>query len=387
MITATLQYDRTIEWNNPDAPYARFQFPFFVRSGGEDTWTELKQRLAELAPDHIVIITDTGFEAQAKRVRHYLNEVAPSSLLSFGGGEQNKNLTTIQGLGDAAIVGGATRASLFVALGGGLVGNIAGLLSGLFCRGSRFVHIPTTLLAMSDSCLSLKQGVNSSQGKNHFGMFYAPALVWCDLSFLDTLPTQETQAALCELIKNILVITPHHLEEIRAALRPSALYPKSQIARFIDLCIDAKSSLMDNDAFEKHDAVLLEYGHSIGHALELASGGRLPHGLAIGIGMVTEGTLSHQLGLLSQADLDVHYDLLRANGAPVAIPAGPEYATERLMNYLTRDNKRGYLPPAPGKIDMVLLRALGEPARTRNTVITQVFKEAVAAAIDACRAA
>jgi len=104
-------------------------------------------------------------------------------------GEHAKNLVTIHGLGNDAIRAGATRRSCIIALGGGLVGNVAGLLAALFFRGARLVHLPTTLLAMSDSCLSLKQGVNSDAGKNHFGQFYPPEFVWADLTYLRHLPT------------------------------------------------------------------------------------------------------------------------------------------------------------------------------------------------------
>jgi 3-dehydroquinate synthetase len=385
LVDTLLQFDHILEWRNPEPPHGSYRFPFHVRCSA---WTELQERLAQMVPDRLIIITDAGFPAfQAEQVRRSLHRVAPCTLLTFDGGELAKTLTTVQSLGEAALEAGTTRATIFVALGGGLVGNLTGLLAGLFCRGSRFIHIPTTLLAMSDSCLSLKQGVNSSQGKNHFGLFYAPQFVWADLTFLDSLPALEIQAALGEVIKNVLGICPHFKQEIAAALRPDARYSKAQMARFIDICIQAKSFFMRNDAFEKHDAVVLEYGHSIGHALELAAPGRLTHGIAVGIGLIVEGTLAFQLGMLSREDLQTHYELLQANGAPIAIPDDPAYDTEKLLAFLVRDNKRGYLPPTPGKIDLVLLKALGQPMRTGGTVLTQVSCQAVAAAIDACRAA
>lgn len=386
MITdATLQLDREMQWTNPDPPYAQYRFPFHVRA---NAWPELQSRLRDLAADRFILITDDSFPAHlAAQVKQQIQAVADCELLTFGGGERAKNLVTVQRLGDRALQAGATRASVFIALGGGLVGNVTGLLAGLFCRGSRFVHVPTTLLAASDSCLSLKQGVNSQVGKNHYGLFHAPVFVWSDLAFFETLPTLEIRAALNECIKNILAICPHYRAELKALLRLDALYLPSQFMRIIDLCIEAKSSLMQKDALEKHQAVTLEYGHSIGHALELAAPGKLPHGIAIGLGMVVEATISHLLGLLSDSDLQAHYELLEANGAPVAIPNHPAYTTENLLRLLAHDNKRGYLPATPDTYDMVLLKALGKPARTGNSVISHVHRSDVVAALAACRAA
>ena len=140
---------------------------------------------------------------------------------------------------------------------------------------------------------------------------------------------------------------------------------------------------MVRDALEKHDAVVLEYGHSVGHALELASHGDVPHGLAIGIGMVAEGAISRRLGMLSKSDFEAHLKLLQANGASTVIPSA--FTTETLLSIMRSDNKRGYLPPVPGRMDIVLLEQLGRPNRTGPTVLTQVDEADVRASLDSCR--
>jgi 3-dehydroquinate synthetase len=380
----TLALEREIRWKNPDPPHEEFRYTYYLRSGLQ-AWGELLELLGRLGADRFVIVSDGGFPSSlAEWVRDRIATVAPCTLLTFRAGEQAKNLATVYELGNAALHAGAIRSSVVIALGGGLAGNIAGLLAGLFLRGARLVHIPTTLLAMSDSCLSLKQGVNSELGKNHFGMFYPPQFVWTNLSFLDALPPREIRSALCELIKNVLAICPQLFDEIAGSLRPDARYSEAQIAHFVDLCIDAKCSVMRADALEKHEAVVLEYGHSVGHALELTSSGAFPHGLAVGVGMVVEATLAHHLGMLSWADLEAHYALLQANGASTAIPG--DYSTETLLDIMRNDNKRGYLPYVPGRMDIVLLTGLGQPNRTGKTVLTQVDEEEVRAALDACRA-
>ncbi|HLG77699.1 MAG TPA: 2-deoxy-scyllo-inosose synthase [Ktedonobacteraceae bacterium] len=388
--TPVLRLDRQIVWRNPDPPHSLFQFPYHLRSG-DKSWRELQERLAQLQADRFLLISETGLPAPLKAlVCERIGVVRPCLSLSFEQGERNKNILTLHQLIDAAIDAGATKASVVVALGGGLAGNVAGFLAGTLFRGIRFVHVPTTLLAASDSVISLKQGINSSFGKNHVGLFYAPAFVWSNLDLLQTLPRDETRAALCELIKNILAICPEYLEEVFRTLRMNAQYTPCQLARFIEICLEAKCSVMAEDALEKHRAIVLEYGHTIGHALELAVPGRLTHGLAVGLGMIVEATIAHLLGLLSEEDLEIHYRLLQANGAPTRIPAHEGYSTEKLFTFLEKDNKRGSRYREAGEecghFDMVLLRGLGQPNLSSDgTVLTRVERAVIEAALAACR--
>ena len=299
-----------------------------------------------------------------------LRTLVPCTFLPFGEGESGKNLVEVSHLLDAIIGAGATHASVVVALGGGLVGNVAGLVAGLCFRGLPLVHVPTTLLAQSDSVVSLKQSVNGAYGKNHAGIFQAPIFVWSYVPFLESLPEREIRAALCEAAKNALAIRPDQIPELLSIFHPQAQYSQAQLARLIELCIEAKTAIMANDALEKHEAVALEYGHTVGHAIELAARGSLPHGEAIGIGMVVEGDIARRRGMLSGDDFRLHQDLLRANGSPLVIP--PELGTEHLLRIMRRDNKRGYLPPQEGTIEMVLLEAPGRLHRTGNAGLTPV---------------
>jgi 3-dehydroquinate synthetase len=379
---ATIGLDREIHWSEHGS-LRTYSYPYHLRSG--DAWPELLGKLHALEADHFVLVTDAAFPVRpAEEAWMRLSSIGRCTLLTFQGGEHAKNLVTIHGLGNDAIRAGATRRSCIIALGGGLVGNVAGLLAALFFRGARLVHIPTTLLAMSDSCLSLKQGVNSDAGKNHFGQFYPPEFVWADLTYLRDLPTIEIQSALCELIKNVLAICPEHYDELASTLSQDGMYTEAQVQRFIALCIEAKCSVMGQDALEKQDAVILEYGHTVGHALELRSGGAIPHGLAVGMGMVVAARISHLLGMLSRQEEEAHRTLLRRNGAPTSIPL--HVSAQELLELMAHDNKRGYLPPVHGKYDMVLLERLGVPHRTGGTVLMQVDEDTVRAGIEALRA-
>jgi 3-dehydroquinate synthetase len=389
--TPTIQFDRQIEWRNPDPPHAVFRFPYYLRTGAE-SWQELQTLLAQLQADCFFLVSETGLPASLREmVGEQVGLVKrPCLPLTFERGEEHKNLATVNRLINDAIEAGASKASVIVALGGGLAGNIAGLLAGTLFRGVHFVHIPTTLLAASDSVLSLKQGVNSTFGKNHVGIYAAPAFVWANLDVLQTLPKDETRAALCELIKNVLTICPEYLDEVFDALRVNARYAPEQIARFITICLEAKCSVMAEDALEKHRAILLEYGHTLGHAFELAVPGLLTHGLAVGLGMVVEATIARMLGLLSEEDLEVHYHLLRANGALTSIPAHQGFSTERIFTFLEKDNKRGIRYRGAGEeregYDMVLLRGLGRPNLSPDgSVLTRVERSVIEAALAACR--
>jgi 3-dehydroquinate synthase/2-deoxy-scyllo-inosose synthase len=384
----SLSQDWDIRWNNPDPPYQRYRFPYHLRRGA---WEELVERVRALNADRLLVVTDTGFPGDVADVvlNRFARVQAHTSLHVLPGGEQGKNLRWIDELARAAINEHDTRASVVVAIGGGLVGNMAGLLAGLLWRGVRLVHLPTTLLAMSDSCLSLKQAVNvelggTELGKNHIGLFHAPVLVWSDLAFLDHLPAREVRAALCETAKNVVAICPDRFPAMMGRLRPDAEYSDEDLAWFIDLSIAAKCSVMAHDALEKREAVVLEYGHTIGHALEAHTHGTIPHGFAIGIGLAVEARISQALGWLSQADLEAHLALLRSNGAPTAIPSG--ITAEDLLPLLLKDNKRGYLPARADAVDMVLLERLGVPHRTGQTVLTQVDASVVREAIDWSRA-
>lgn len=355
------------------------RYPIYVRSGPA-AWAELAGLLSGLHTDRFLVVTDDGVPAATRHaVSHVLGQLAPVTVLRVPASEQAKNLATIDDLAREAFASGATRLSVFLSLGGGLAGNVAGLLAHLFLRGARLVHIPTTLLAMSDSVLSLKQAVNSPAGKNHLGAFHAPELVWSHLDCLSTLPRSQIRAALCEAIKNVVAICPDRYGELAARLRADARYSHAELAWFIGMCADAKQAVMAADPHEKSRALVLEYGHTVGHAAELATGGRLSHGLAIGVGGLVAARIATHLGIGDPAIEMAHETLLHRNGAPTCF--GADVAASQLMRTIRLDNKRGYIPHRPGCIDMILLAGLGQPHLAGGNIITQVPEDVVFAGI------
>ncbi|MEU3415661.1 2-deoxy-scyllo-inosose synthase [Streptomyces sp. NPDC006658] len=355
-------------------------YDFHVRHG-RAAWDDLRVRLGDLDADRFVVVADQGLpEDLVAAAELNLGALAPTLVIRARAEEREKTLSVLDRLAEQALKSGITRRSVVVALGGGVIGNIAGLLAALLFRGVRLVHMPTTLLGMSDSVLSLKQAVNSGCGKNHLGTFHAPVLVWNNLDFLASLPAEEIRSALCEMIKNVLGIVPDRYDEVASLLRTDARYSPEVITRFIDLCVDAKTAVMREDHTEKHEALVLEYGHTVGHAAELLTGGRLRHGFAIGIGMLAAARMSRELGLMDRSDEQAHHRLLQLNGAPVRLPQ--EIDAAAVLDVVRLDNKRGYVPGRSGALDFILLEGLGRPHRPGGKLITLVDEDTVRLGIE-----
>ena len=356
------------------------RYDFYI-SKGSDSWHELRSRLAALDTDLFVLIADRSLPpAVIAEVETHVKAIAPTLVLRTVADEKAKRLATIDELTEGAIRGGVTRKSCVIALGGGIVGNMAGLLAGLLYRGIRLIHLPTTLLSMSDSVLSLKQGVNSRQGKNLLGLFHPPVFVWNQLDFLDSLPAEAIRSALCETVKNVIAICPERYDEVARKLRPDGRYSAHVLTEFIELCVDTKIRVMGDDPREKGEARILEYGHTVGHAIELVSGGKLHHGFAIGLGMLAAARMSNLLGYLSSNDVSLHRELLLRNGAPTSLSG--TLRMEEILTGVGLDNKRGYLRPRMGKRDFILLDGLGKPHRDEGSLITQVDEGVVRAGIE-----
>jgi 3-dehydroquinate synthetase len=365
--------DRQVRFG--DASYG-----FYV-GHGRGSLRALSQKLETLDADRFVVIADSALtEQQVSEVENHIGAVAPTIVLTVRADEPEKSLDVLNALAEQTFPARITRQSVVIALGGGLVGNLAGLLSALIFRGIRLVHVPTTLLNMSDSVLSLKQAVNSTVGKNHLGAFHVPTLVWNHLDFLRTLPVDEIRSALCEMIKNVLCIVPDRYDEVAARLRADGAYDTRDFAWFINLCVDAKTAVMHDDPHEEAEGLVLEYGHTVGHAAELVTHGELRHGYGVGLGMLAAARVSRELGLMDSSDEAAHYELLERNGAPIRLPA--EAPADAVLNAVRLDNKRGYLKPTAGMRDMILLDGLGKPHRTDGTLITQVPQEIVRLGID-----
>ncbi|WP_407873146.1 2-deoxy-scyllo-inosose synthase [Paenibacillus sp. P36] len=342
---------------------------------GEGILGQVTEWLNPFEVDKYMIISDSGVPHPiVAQTMAAFEKAGTTYLLTFPPGEKNKNLITIENLCRKALALGADRRTVIVALGGGVSGNVAGMVAGMLCRGLPLIHIPTTLIAASDSVLSLKQGVNLDQGKNILGFFYTPRVVCVELSFLHSLPAREIRSGLCELVKNLLAILPEQIDTYRKLLRPSSTYRMEELQQFIEFCIEAKMTVMQDDPYEKNHAVVLEYGHTIGHAVELLGNGDYSHGESIAFGMLCMSTVSKWLGLLTENEVDLHHELLELIGANVIPPSSwiPD-----IEKYMLRDNKKGYRRYVPGKTGLVLLNGLGRIHQEAGSFITYVDDDLV----------
>ncbi|WP_374984795.1 2-deoxy-scyllo-inosose synthase [Streptomyces fradiae] len=336
-------------------------FPYRL---GTDCAEDVVARLAALEASSYLVVADTTVAELygAGLTAHIDKEAGPAHLLTHEVGEVHKTLATVSALAEQALGRGADRRSVVVSLGGGVTGNIAGLMASLLFRGIRLVHVPTTVVAMLDSVLSLKQAVNTTFGKNLAGTFYQPVEVLADTAALRTLPPREIRSGMGEVVKNALAIRPAMLDRLAGALRPDTRYDDETMRWIIAESLAAKADVTSGDKHERRSGLVLEYGHTAGHAIEHAARGEVAHGAGVAVGMTLAAEVSRRLGHADAGLVALHRELVAAAGVEPSVPDHVD--TALVKNWLAYDNKRGYLDSPPGHTPMVLLSAPGEVLHT-----------------------
>ncbi|NYV74572.1 iron-containing alcohol dehydrogenase [Streptomyces sp. UH6] len=328
---------------------------------GVDVTEELVGALADLAAtaDLVLLVTDREVAVHAEPVARGLAEAVRVALFTVDAAEQRKTLSLVEDIVEFAVGQGASRSTVVVAMGGGMVGNVAGLAAGLLFRGVRLVHLPTTPIAAFDSVLSVKQAVNLSGGKNLCGTYHVPSLIACDLRWLTSVPRGLMLTGLAEMAKNVLAVVPDRRPALERALGRLADEPAAALLELLAIGCDAKAPYLRTDPRERREALVFEYGHTMGHALEFVSQGGIGHGEAIAWGMLVAAEVSHGLGHLGHDDLALHRQVVGRLRLPPAAAGPGGLDRERIRAVLARDNKRGYLPCAPDEVPMVLLESAG----------------------------
>ena len=262
----------------------------------------------------------------------------------FPAGEESKNGETFLKLLNALAQAGLSRSDLLVALGGGVVGDLAGFAAACYLRGIRFVQIPTTLLAAVDSSVGGKTAIDLPSGKNLAGAFYQPSLVLCDLNTLDTLPEDIFRDGCAEVIKYGVLYDP----ELFSQLEASGLDfdREAVIAR----CVALKRDVVMEDEKDTGSRMKLNLGHTFGHAVEAHSRFTLSHGKSVAIGLAIIARASASMGICSEADAARIISVLKAFGLPVQT----QYTAEALLPYLLSDKKR-----SGGTVNLILPEAIG----------------------------
>ncbi len=291
---------------------------------------------AKLKADKFLIVTDSQMDNSIKeKVRGLLASVTETHIFSFPAGEGSKNLSTLESVASQILDKFATKSSVIVCLGGGVVGNLGGLLAALLFRGIRFFHIPTTMVAQIDSAIGQKQAVNYKKGKNLFGQYYPPEFVFVDFDFLRSLPQRHIKAGLAESVKHALCQDEKFFNYLE---KNAGSYNWAMIDEISRRTIIMKLELLVIDPFEGKLDPQLELGHTIGHAIEIIKSGKLLHGEAVSIGMVAEAKVSCALGFMNNGLCEKIAGILTKIGLPVNIPA--DVTIDQIIETLKYDNKR-----------------------------------------------
>ncbi len=238
-------------------------------------------------------------------------------------GEASKTLANFAAVIDALAAQGATRDACVFALGGGVVGDLAGFAAACWMRGIDCVQLPTSLLAMVDSSVGGKTAVDIPAGKNLVGAFHLPRAVVIDTATLATLPPRELRAGLAEVVKYGAILDAGFIDYLEANVDALLALDEAAIAHAIAASCRYKAAVVERDPFEKGERALLNFGHTFAHAIETEQGyGGLVHGEAVAIGMMLAARLSARLGLAGEADASRLEALLQRFGLPVSLPAG-----------------------------------------------------------------
>jgi 3-dehydroquinate synthase len=276
-------------------------------------------------------------------------------------GEPSKSLLETGRVADVLIAGGLDRHSFVVALGGGVVGDLAGFVASIYHRGIALVQIPTTIVAQVDSAVGGKTGVNSRLGKNLIGTFHPPSLVIADVGTLETLPDREFYEGFAEVIKHGVIRD----RALLAVLGSFDRQDRAALVRIIRRNVEIKAAIVGADEFERMgERAVLNFGHTIGHAIEQAAGyGRWLHGEAISLGMIAAGRLSMEKAGLPPADFAEMLARLRQFGLPTQLSA--EVDSDAILASLARDKKF-----TAGEIRFVLTSSLGSAFVSRPGEVT-----------------
>jgi 3-dehydroquinate synthase len=302
-----------------------------------------------------IVVTDENVaKLHAESVMASLDRAGFSpKIIAVSAGEAHKNLGTIQKLWNAFLEHGLDRKSTVIALGGGVIGDMAGFAASTYMRGIQWVCVPTSLLSMVDASLGGKTGFDLPEGKNLIGSFYPPKLVLADPQVLRTLPEQEFISGLAEVVKHGIIADPELFDLCARGLD----CVRDNLEQIVRQAMAVKIKIIEEDPYEKGFRAALNLGHTVGHAVELVSKFQLRHGEAVAIGIVAEAKLAERLTVAGNGLSDKIRTVLSALGLPVEIPE--ELPREEIRFAMRVDKKKNAkairfaLPAEIGKVELV----------------------------------
>ena len=333
---------------------------------GRGLITQLGTRVAGLAQGRTVIVTDetvaalhgpavlAGLEAAGVRAR----------LLTVPPGESSKSFAELERVIDRLLAFGLDRRDLIVSLGGGVVGDLAGLAAALYMRGIDFVQVPTTLLAQVDSSVGGKTAIDTPRGKNLVGAFHQPRLVVADIDLLATLPPRQLRSGWAEVLKHGLICDAAFFDWLAGEGSAGAGGDPAALTRAVVRSVEIKSTIVGEDEKEAGRRALLNLGHTFGHAIEAELGfdeARITHGGAVALGCVMAFRFSAAAGFCDGRVADRVKQVIAAAGLPVRLADAGSFSVEALLDRMAGDKKA-----EGGRLTLILARAIGDAFVERN---------------------
>ena len=348
--------------------YLEKSSPLFL---GYDIDDILFEQIEQLSPDKIFFITDNSlFSIHGATLFKKLQKHFNSHLILMNTGELSKNIFTLQCICEKIFQHKVSKDSLLISFGGGVVGNVVGLAAALIYRGIPFIEIPTTFLGQTDSVLSNKQAVNSLYSKNMLGVYYEPKVIINDIKYLISEPYRYFKSGLIESVKNGLISDKTFLDWILE----NDNY--QNIQKDIDLLYEmvyksilSKINIITKDPSEKKHCMILEYGHTFGHALEAIGNGTITHGEAISIGMVLAAQISNKMGYMSYDEVEFHKYIFKSK-FKMNIQIPDTLSSNEVFNVMENDNKRNR-----NGIVFVILKSIAEPLEINGSNLLKVPAE------------
>lgn len=330
-------------------------YPIFVGEGILEKLGEMFE-IYDLGKQ-AVVLTDANVQT------HYGEQLTSSfkdflnafEMITLPAGEKSKSLKTVDRVITKMLELGYERDACVLAFGGGVIGDIAGFVASIYKRGVRFIQVPTTLLAQVDASIGGKTGVNHPLGKNMIGTFYQPQIVWSDLALLKTLPKREILCGLAEIIKYGVIKEPELYALVEDNLEKILSVDPELLQRIVQRCCEIKASIVGEDERDRGLRMILNFGHTVGHALEAALGyKKISHGEAVLLGMLAESKIALDLMMLSAEDFARIQALITRLKIQTRLKDLDEV---KLYEALNKDKKK-----ASGQVRFVLPKKIGEAA-------------------------
>ncbi|HIE41659.1 MAG TPA: 3-dehydroquinate synthase [Nitrospinaceae bacterium] len=324
---------------------------------------------AVFRPSRVVIITHPSINSiyGEEVIANCLDQGWTTDIIEVPEGEVSKSLGQVEKLYDRLLELNCDRKSVLIALGGGVIGDLVGFVAATYQRGITFIQVPTTLLSQVDSSVGGKTGVNHPKGKNMIGAFYQPRLVVTDLQTLKTLPIKEYRAGLAEIVKYGVISDASFFEFLEKNYKDILNLNYDCLSYIIENSCAIKAKVVEKDERETHHRMILNFGHTLGHAIESLTGySRFIHGEAVAIGMVRAAELSHSMGKCSKEVPRRLEALLKNLGLPVEMP---ELDPTAVIESLYHDKKT-----MDNKIKFILVKEIGSIEIVEQVPESEILK-------------